>query len=80
MLDCRPLSSGFMTANCRELLPIHRVLAGEEIAMNDNSVSRGLTGLNHGTWVAVIQDENNLGWGDPLATPTFTTGNAGERP
>jgi hypothetical protein len=47
--------------------------------MDDNSLSRGLTGLRHGNWVPVIQHENNLGWGAPPAT-TFTTGNAGERP
>jgi hypothetical protein len=35
-------------------------------AMDDNSLSRGLTGLRHGNWVPVIQHENNLGWGAPL--------------
>lgn len=48
--------------------------------MDDNSLSCGLTGLKHATWVPVIRDGNNLGWRDPLPTPTVTTGNAGERP
>lgn len=46
----------------------------------DNSFSRGLTNLKHGTWVPVIRDGNNWGWGDPLTPATFPTGNAGERP
>lgn len=46
--------------------------------MDDDSLSRGLTGIKHG-WVPAIRGGNNPGWVERLAPSAFPNGNAGER-